>query len=166
MLTFGEITDPSLAFCSWICYNEEKNKEGEPLKQTYVITGMSCAACSARVEKAARSVKGIGDVSVNLATAKLTVELSNASQENLFASVRKAGYGIRLPDEEVKPEKDTLKLRLICSAVFAIPLFYLSMGPMVGLWVPPFCSPEGNPAWYAGIQMVLALACMIIGFPF
>ena len=136
------------------------------MKQTYVITGMSCAACSARVEKAARSVKGIGDVSVNLATAKLTVELSNASQENLFAAVRKAGYGIRLPDEEVKPEKDTLKLRLICSAVFAIPLFYLSMGPMVGLWVPPFCSPEGNPAWYAGIQMVLALACMIIGFPF
>ena len=136
------------------------------MKQTYLITGMSCAACSARVEKAARSVKGVGDASVNLATAKLTVDLANASQEDLFAAVRKAGYGIRLPDEEVKPEKDTLKLRLICSAVFAIPLFYLSMGPMVGLWVPPLCSPEGNPAWYAGIQMVLALACMIIGVPF
>lgn len=136
------------------------------MKKTYVVTGMSCAACSARVEKAAASVKGIGSASVNLATAKLTVDLGSAAEEALFAAVRKAGYGIRLPDEDPKPEKDTLKLRLILSAVFAIPLFYIAMGPMVGLWVPSVLSPEENPLVYAVVQLCLALPCMVIGESF
>ena len=136
------------------------------MKKTYIVTGMSCAACSARVEKAAAAVKGIGSASVNLATGKLTVDLGAASEDALFSAVRKAGYGIRHPEEKAKPEKDTLKLRLILSAIFAIPLFYIAMGPMVGLWVPEFMSPHGNPAVYAIVQMCLALPCMVIGEAF
>lgn len=136
------------------------------MKKTYTVTGMSCAACSSRVEKAAASVKGIGSASVNLATAKLTVDLGTATEEALFSAVRKAGYGIRLPDAEAKPEKDTMKWRLILSAVFAIPLFYIAMGPMIGLWIPHGISPEGNPAAYAIVQLCLATACMIIGESF
>ena len=83
---------------------------------------MTCAACSSRVEKAAGSVSGIGAASVNLATGKLTVDLGRASEEELFAAVRKAGYGIRRPEEPVKETRDTLKIRLILSAVFALPL--------------------------------------------
>ncbi len=136
------------------------------MKKTYIVTGMSCAACSARVEKAAAGVDGIGSASVNLATGKLTVDLGTATEDSLFSAVRKAGYGIRLPDQEAKSEKDTLKLRLILSAIFAIPLFYLAMGPMIGLWVPGVLSPEGNPVAYALVQLCLTLPCMIIGFPF
>ncbi len=135
------------------------------MKKTYTVTGMSCAACSARVEKAAGAVKGIGSASVNLATGKLTVDLGTATEETLFSAVRKAGYGIRA-EEEAKPGKDTLKLRLILSAIFAIPLFYLAMGPMIGLWVPSFLSPDGNPAGYAVVQLCLTLPCMIIGESF
>lgn len=136
------------------------------MKKTYVVTGMSCAACSARVEKAACGVKGIGSASVNLATGKLTAELGSATEEALFSAVRKAGYGIRAGEEKEKKERDFMKVRLILSAVFAIPLFYLAMGPMVGLWVPSVLSPEGNPVGYAAVQLGLALACMIIGEAF
>ncbi len=136
------------------------------MKKTYIVTGMSCAACSARVEKAAATVKGIGSASVNLATGKLTVELGTATEDALFSAVRKAGYGIRYPEEEAKPEKDTMKLRLILSAIFAIPLFYIAMGPMIGLWVPSYFSPDGSPVGYAVLQLCLALPCMIIGESF
>ncbi len=136
------------------------------MKKTYIVTGMSCAACSARVEKAAASVPGIGSASVNLATGKLTVDPGTATEDALFSAVRKAGYGIRPPEEKAKPEKDTLKLRLILSAIFAIPLFYLAMGPMIGLWVPGLFSPDGNPLAYALVQLCLTLPCMIIGFSF
>ena len=136
------------------------------MKKNYIVTGMSCAACSARVEKAAAGVDGIGSASVNLATGKLTVDLGTATEDALFSAVRKAGYGIRLLDQEAKPEKDTLKLRLILSSIFAIPLFYLAMGPMIGLWVPGVLSPDGNPVAYALAQLCLTLPCMIIGFPF
>ncbi len=136
------------------------------MKKQYCITGMSCAACSARVEEAALSVKGIGSASVNLATAKLTADLGSASEEALFSAVRKAGYGIEFPNAPVKEEKNTMKLRLILSAVFAIPLFYIAMGPMIGLPVPFPLSPEENPAVYASVQWFLALGCMIIGESF
>ncbi len=136
------------------------------MKKSYRITGMSCAACSARVEKAAVSVKGISSASVNLATGKLTVDLGNATEEMLFSAIRKAGYGISTLEQPVKEEKNPLKLRLVLSAIFAIPLFYLAMGPMVGLWVPGFLSPDGHPFVYALTQGILALGCMIIGESF
>ncbi len=136
------------------------------MKKTYIVTGMSCAACSSRVEKAVRSVKGIGSASVNLATGRVTVDLGSATEESVFSAVRKAGYGIRFPEEEGTPEKNSLKLRLILSLIFAVPLFYLAMGPMVGLPVPGFCSPHGHPAVYSSLQLVLALFCMIIGESF
>lgn len=136
------------------------------MKKTYVITGMSCAACALRVEKAAASVEGIGGASVNFATGKLTVEQGSASEEALFSAVRKAGYGIRHGKEATPPKKDTLKVRLILSSVFALPLFYLAMGPMVGLWVPTVLSPDKNPLIYAVVQLILALFCMGIGESF
>ncbi len=136
------------------------------MKETYVITGMSCAACAGRVEKAAGSVKGVVSASVNFATAKLTVDLGSASRDGVFSAVRKAGYGIRMPEEKTKPEKDWMKIRLILSAVFALPLFYIAMGPMVGLPLPGFMSPEGAPLIYALVQLFLALPCMIIGESF
>ncbi|MBO5248314.1 MAG: heavy metal translocating P-type ATPase, partial [Clostridia bacterium] len=136
------------------------------MKKTYLITGMSCAACSARVEKAAASVRGIESAVVNFATATLTVELGAATEDALFSAVRKAGYGIRSEQDGSTPEKDFLPLRLILSALFALPLFYLAMGPMVGLWVPAGISPHANPLWYAVVQLCLTVPCMILGAPF
>ncbi len=136
------------------------------MKKNYVITGMSCAACAGRVEKAAAGVKGVASAAVNFATAKLTVELGTASQDAVFAAVRKAGYGIRLPEEKAKPQKDWMKVRLILSAVFALPLFYVAMGPMVGLPLPAVMAPDTAPLVYAAVQLCFALPCMIIGESF
>ena len=135
------------------------------MKKSYVVTGMSCAACAARVEKAACGVSGIGSASVNLATAKLTVDLGTAAEEALFSAVRGAGYGIRTEDAPVKEARDWLKLRLILSAIFALPLFYLAMGPMVGLPVPTFLSPAVHPFGYALAQLLLAVPCMVVAAP-
>lgn len=133
------------------------------MKKTYIITGMSCAACSARVEKAAKAVKGLKSAQVNLATGKLTAELGTASEETLFSAIRREGYGIHLPKKQETPEKDHLKTRLILSAVCSVPLLYIAMGPMAGLWLPRGISPTVNPAGYAVLQLLLALACMVIG---
>ncbi|MBQ1272062.1 MAG: heavy metal translocating P-type ATPase [Clostridia bacterium] len=136
------------------------------MKKTYQITGISCAACVNRVEKAALSVKGVTYASVNFATAKLTVELPPDGEDSLFRAVRKAGYGITPPEQSEKSEKNPLKLRLILSLIFALPLFYLAMGPMVGLWVPPLCAPDENPLVYGLVQLFLALGCVVVGESF
>ena len=99
----------------------------------YKVTGMSCAACSARVEKAVSSVDGVKSCNVNLLTATLSVE-GEASDKDIVLSVKNAGYGIA-DDNTVKEESETKKLvkRLVSSAVFLLLLMYISMGSSVPL---------------------------------
>ncbi|MBE5779854.1 MAG: copper-translocating P-type ATPase [Clostridiales bacterium] len=143
-------------------------------KTTFDITGMTCAACSARIEKVVGKMEGVSRASVNLTTEKMQVEYSApATVESIIQRVEKIGFGAK--KEEIRQEsfpEDSLNKeafirsmwrRFFTSLCFALPLFYLSMGPMVGLPVPGFLSPDAHPLRYALAQLTLAVPCMIVG---
>ena len=96
----------------------------------YKITGMSCAACSARVEKAVASVEGVSECSVNLLTNSMQVE-GTASSESIIAAVKNAGYGAEIADgakqnpvNKENKNKDNIKLRLVASLIILSRSFY------------------------------------------
>ena len=141
-------------------------------KEQFDVTGMSCAACSSRVDKCVRSLDGVSDVSVNLLKNTMSVEFDeNAVDDStIISAVEKAGYGASLKDSRSgkkagTEEKDTakeeyirMKRRLISSIVFAVPLFYISMGHMMGWPLPRFLLGTEN-------SMVFALTLFIITIP-
>ena len=130
----------------------------------YSISGMSCAACSASVERAVRRISGVDAASVNLSTEKLFVRSTNDLSDEIFAAVQKVGFGIApvvsaKKQSAIDAERRRLDIKkrrsnLILAAVFAIPLFYISMGHMVGLPVPAFIT---EPRAFAVTQMILLL---------
>jgi len=119
--------------------------------EQYTVTGMSCAACSARVEKAVSKVPGVTSCSVSLLTNSMGVE-GTAGQADIVAAVEEAGYGAAPKASEAKgkaaygtatddflKDKETplLKKRLIASLCFLVPLMYVSMGHMMWGWPLP-----------------------------
>ncbi|MBS7298449.1 MAG: heavy metal translocating P-type ATPase [Eubacteriales bacterium] len=137
--------------------------------EQYNITGMSCAACSARVEKAVNAVDGVTSCSVNLLTNSMTVS-GTASEAEIIAAVTKAGYGAAKKgskrentsdDAFADRETPALKRRLISSLIFLIVLMYVSMGHMMWRWpLPSFFN--GNPIGVGILQLLLTIAVMII----
>ena len=133
------------------------------------VTGMSCAACSARVEKAVSEVNGVTSCSVSLLTNSMGVE-GTAAPAEIIAAVEKAGYGASEKGKiNAKPENDTLadketpllKKRLIWSVGFLIVLMYFSMGHMMwGFPLPAFF--EGNHVAMGLVQLLLTVAVMVI----
>lgn len=131
---------------------------------SFTVTGMSCAACSARVETAVSRVDGVTQVSVNLLTGSMTVD-GEADSALIIAAVEKAGYGAYVSDFSVSPQNKTRdaetekKRTLLLSILILIPLFYLSMAPMWKLPLPAFFD-----AFYTrGITLaVLALIILIL----
>ncbi len=134
------------------------------------VTGMSCAACSARVEKAVSAVPGVTECSVNLLTGSMGVE-GSAEPAEIINAVTRAGYGASLKGGEksaVKSDENSadaevsaLKKRLISSAVFLIALMYFSMGHMMfSLPLPGFF--DGNHIASALVQMILAATVIVI----
>ena len=138
--------------------------------EQYNVTGMSCAACSARVEKAVSKVDGVTSCSVNLLMNSMGVE-GTASPESIIAAVEAAGYGASLKNvqsaakaaqkEEVK-DKETpkMKKRLAASVVFLAVLMYFSMGHMVGLSLPSYF--VGDHAAVGLVELLLTVAIMVI----
>lgn len=129
---------------------------------------MSCAACSARVEKAVNGVEGVTLCSVNLLTNSMNVE-GSATPDEIISAVINAGYGASLKGDTKKADNielennETKKLlkRLIASVVFLIPLMYVSMGHMMwGWWLPPFF--DGNHIAMGLVQMIFAIIIMVI----
>ena len=138
------------------------------------VTGMSCAACSSRVEKAVSTVDGVTSCSVNLLTNSMSVD-GTASDTKIIEAVVNAGYGASLKGEEKTFEKkekifeDTetpkLKKRLISSLIFLATLMYISMGYTMWGWYLPEALSENHIA--VGIlQMLLAAIVMIINQKF
>lgn len=137
----------------------------------YNVTGMSCAACSARVEKAVSSVDGVSSCSVNLLTNSMGVE-GTATSKEIIEAVEKAGYGASLKtknkkiksnsDDELK-DTQTPKLvkRLIASLLFLAPLMYISMGHMMWGWKLPYFM-ENNHIAMGLAQMLFAIIIMAI----
>ncbi len=139
--------------------------------QTYTITGMTCSACSAHVEKAASSLPGVQRAAVNLLrnTMSITYEESVLSPEQIIAAVEKAGYGASLPQtktkqaaapsasEQAQAQAKQVRFRLIGSIVFTVPLFYLSMGHMMGWPLPAIFHGAPNTVTLAFTQFLLCL---------
>ena len=141
----------------------------------YNVTGMSCAACSARVEKAVSSVDGVSSCSVNLLTNSMGVE-GTATSKEIIDAVEKAGYGasLKTKNKKIKSNSDdelkdiqTPKLvkRLVASLVFLAPLMYISMGHMMWGWkLPSFM--ENNHIAMGLAQMLFAIIIMVINQKF
>ncbi|MBR2700180.1 MAG: copper-translocating P-type ATPase, partial [Clostridia bacterium] len=143
--------------------------------EQYRVTGMSCAACSARVEKAVSAVPGVTACSVSLLTNSMGVE-GSASPGEIIRAVEEAGYGASLKrtegnqadsaaagDEEALQDRETpiLKKRLIASVILLIPLLYLSMGHMMWGWPLPKWF-DGNHVAMGLVQLVLTGLIMVI----
>ncbi len=145
--------------------------------EQYTVTGMSCAACSARVEKAVSAVPGVTSCSVSLLTNSMGVE-GTATPDAVISAVQAAGYGASLKgaaqsapsiaeqeDALADHETPVLKRRLIASLGFLIVLMYFSMGHMMWGWpLPSFF--EGNHVAMGLIQMLLTIAVMVINQKF
>ena len=146
--------------------------------EQYTVTGMSCAACSARVEKAVLGVKGVTACSVSLLTHSMGVE-GTASADEIITAVRDAGYGAALKkgrNEQTAPlssgedalrdrETPVLKKRLIASLGFWIVLMYVSMGHMMWGWpLPSFF--DGNHVAMGLLQLLLTVIVMVINQKF
>lgn len=137
------------------------------MKIKFAVTGMTCAACSARVEKVTKQVPGVEKAEVNLLAGSMVVEAKNEEvADGIIQAVRNAGYNASLPEEKTKQEpkseaQDALKemrRRIIGSAVCLVVLMYFTMGHMVGL---------PAPHWYHGIEnaMVAALVQFFLTLP-
>ena len=143
--------------------------------EQYNVTGMSCAACSARVEKAVLKVPGVTGCSVSLLTNSMGVE-GTASAQDIIRAVEASGYGASKKGgeketsgssasdyEEMLKDKTTplLKKRLIASLVLLVPLMYVSMGHMMWNWpLPSFF--DGNHIAMGLVQLLLTVAIMVI----
>ena len=144
--------------------------------EQYTVTGMSCAACSARVEKAVSAVPGVTSCSVSLLTNSMGVE-GTASAQAVVSAVQAAGYGASLKGASCAPtaaaqedaladrETPALKRRLIASLGFLIALMYVSMGHMMWGWPLPACLADNHVAMGL-LQMLLTIAVMVINQKF
>ena len=153
-------------------------------KEIFDISGMTCSACSARVEKAVSGLHGVTESSVNLLKNSMSVSFDEnlLAVEDILNAVGKAGYGASLRQSEsaktqVISQKDqgtdpvTLEItemqtRLVVSILFTLPLFYLAMGPMVGLPLPSiFLGPENTLA-FAFTQFLLTIPVLFVNFKY
>ena len=146
------------------------------VKEKYNITGMSCAACSAKVERVVGKLDGVENVSVNLLTNSMQVEYKEdkLSSNDIIKNIADAGYGASLAtatkqkkeEKSIKKTNDdaiaSMKFRLKVSIVFLAILMYFSMGSMIGLPLPKFLSGEGNPVGFALTQLLLVLPVMYV----
>ncbi|WKY46723.1 heavy metal translocating P-type ATPase [Eubacteriaceae bacterium ES3] len=152
------------------------------MKQQFKIDGMTCTACAAAIERKVSSMEGVSTAVINFSTENLVVEYdeSKVSYEQIIDAIIMLGYGATLLNQEKKengppPKSRTqdvnqqlmeVKRRLIYSIIFTVPLFYLAMGPMIGLPIFGFLSGQKNLLINALTQMFLTIPVMIINRQF
>ena len=151
------------------------------MDQKFKVTGMSCSACTASVEKAVRKLEGVSAVNVNLLSNSMTVEYDEAALDSggIINAVVGAGYGASLFEKtqesaeesgrQVNPVEDEIKgmkRRLILSICFLVPLMYVSMGSMLGLPLPGWLHGNENAITFAFVQFLLALPVVYINRKF
>ncbi len=150
------------------------------MKEKFDVTGMTCSACSSRVEKCVSKLEGVKEVSVNLLTNSMQVEFDDAviREQGIIDAVVHAGYGASIQGKkESSPQKqkgresganpvqehmEYMKKRTIWSFIFLIPLMYVSMGHMVGLPLPGFLHGTINAVGFAMTQFLLCIPVIYI----
>ncbi len=146
------------------------------MSQKYSVTGMTCSACSASVEKAVRKLDGIHDVNVNLLTNSMTVDFDDLVIDNnkIVEAVYDAGYGASVyvhgssktkeveKGNPVEDELKEMKHRIIVSFAFLIPLMYVAMGHMINLPIPAWLLGHENAITFAFLQLLLTLPVVYV----
>lgn len=141
-------------------------------KTTVLIEGMSCAACSRGVERSVSKVNGVLGVTVNLTTNSAAVIYENKQCElsDIEAAVVRAGFKVvknkDTANENAAKNEKMSKINLIVALIFSIPLFFISMGHMVGISLPNAISPDLNPVRFAFIQLIIVIPVLIAGRKF
>ena len=152
------------------------------MTQKYDVTGMSCAACSARIEKVVGKLEGVHTVTVNLLMNNMTVDFDEKllSHDGIIQAVIDAGYGASLPRTENAPaqsaadtaasaadqELQSMKTRLVWSVAFLLPLMYVAMGHMLRLPLPSWLHGEGNYLTNALVQLLLCVPVLFLNRKF
>ena len=147
------------------------------MKQKFDVTGMTCSACSAHVEKAVSKLEGVRSVNVNLLQNSMAVEYDKTQlgTEDIIRAVESGGYGAKPqgasaaaepPKNIALEEMAVMKRRLISSFCFLIPLFYISMGHMMGAPLPAILLGHENMMIFALTQLLLATPVLIINKKF
>ncbi|GFP77290.1 heavy metal translocating P-type ATPase [Clostridium fungisolvens] len=138
------------------------------------VEGMTCAACVSRVERFVKKVSGVEKAEVNLATETLTVAFDSdvIRLSDIKKAVEKAGYKA-VEDEKEDEHRDrklqeiqSMKRRLIISAVFTVPLLLIAMGHMLGMPLPVFIDPHHHPLSFGIVQLILATIVIVTGIKF
>lgn len=140
------------------------------MEKTYKISGMTCSACAARIERAMKKLDGMEEANVNFASEKLyvTYKENNLSENDILTAIQKAGYNVASSDDK-KPRKsmhEQLFKRFIISVCFSVPLLIVSMGHMAGLPLPSIIDPMDNPLNFALLQLILTIPVIIAGIKF
>ena len=162
-------------------YSSQIESVVTPMKQKFTVTGMTCSACSAHVDKAVRKLEGVSEVNVNLLGGSMTVEYDPAAEtpEAIIAAVDAAGYGCALPQaaagkgdarvdaraeaaKQMEEELGGMKRRFLVSLCFLVPLFYIAMGHMMGWPLPAFLHDSRNALAFAFLQFLLVLPILYI----
>ena len=140
------------------------------MKQKFDIKGMSCAACQAHVESAVKQLQGVSNVEVYLLSNSMKVEFDETiSESTIIQAVRNAGYDASISKKKksnIVNDLKKMKQRVILSFIFFIPLFYISMGHMLGAWLPPFLVGHENSINYAFSQIIFVVPIMIVNFKY
>ncbi len=141
------------------------------MKNTYVVTGMTCSACSSGIERVVGKMNGVSLVEVSLMGKCMTVDFDESvvSESEIFEAVKGLGYGVFREGEQPQgrePAGDKkLFVRFMISLCILLPLLYISMGHMVGLPAGAL-DPDKNPQWFAFYQCVLTAAIVAVNFRF
>ncbi len=144
-------------------------------KKSFDVTGMSCSACSAKVEKTVSNLVGVEKVSVNLLKNSMNVEFdpNRVGVEQIVEAVSKIGYGATSKEKSrsdrkvtQEPEIQAMKVRLLISILFSIPLMWVAMSPMFGIENPLLIPSLSLPIYQAVAQILLTLPVVVVNFHF
>ncbi|MBS4763811.1 MAG: copper-translocating P-type ATPase [Brachyspira sp.] len=145
------------------------------MKMTLRIGGMHCAACSRAVERALKKTEGVKEANVNIATEKavLVFDDKKLKYKDIVNTIVKSGYQVIGKEEDISEKKakeiKEQKIRLIISAIFSIPLFYISMSPMIKFIKLPLLeilSHHSNPQIFSIVAIILCIPVMVSGYKF
>lgn len=135
--------------------------------ETFIVTGMTCSACAAAVERSVRHLEGVDTADVNFAAEKLKVIYNEETltKDDIFSAVAQAGYGLSEDTGTVDKNSELMAMRrrLYPAFIFGGAVFYISMGHMVGLPVPSFMEPSAHPLTFALVQLILLLPVLFVG---
>ncbi len=141
------------------------------IKKKIIVTGMTCSACSASVEKAVRKLGGVSSADVNLLSKTLEVVFDEQilSENDIIAEIERAGYGVekqKAPDKKnvaaIDGEIKDMRTRVIVSFAFLVPLLYISMGHMLGFPLPSFLHGYKGALAFSFSQFLLTLPILIV----